>query len=192
MQILLNDYAWAAGVASDLVNTAPEVMVTTGDALPDADALLRFLEERGARDLTRGRCPGEDELAAVHLLRRRLRAVLEAPSAAEAAARAAALSAPAGTGPLLCEVRGEWRWAVEARPGADLADELALLTATGLLGALRVLGHDRFRRCSAPACEGMFIDISRSGRRRYCRPEICGNRINVARHRARRRTSPQS
>jgi predicted RNA-binding Zn ribbon-like protein len=35
----------------------------------------------------------------------------------------------------------------------------------------------------------MFVDTSRAGRRRYCVPEVCGNRINVAAHRARRRAA---
>ncbi|MEK8171675.1 CGNR zinc finger domain-containing protein [Streptomyces sp. M19] len=67
-----------------------------------------------------------------------------------------------------------------------LADELAVLTGTGLLGALRTLGHTRFRPCASPVCDGVFVDTSRAGRRRYCMPDLCGNRINVAKHRARR------
>lgn len=45
MQLLLDDYRVGAAVATDLVNTAPEVMVSTGDALPDAAALARFLAD---------------------------------------------------------------------------------------------------------------------------------------------------
>lgn len=33
----------------------------------------------------------------------------------------------------------------------------------------------------------MFVDTSRAGPRRYCTPDPCGNRLNVANHRARRR-----
>ncbi|MGW6399398.1 CGNR zinc finger domain-containing protein [Streptomyces sp. NPDC055134] len=32
----------------------------------------------------------------------------------------------------------------------------------------------------------MFVDTSKAGRRRYCTPEVCGNRRNVANYRARR------
>ncbi|MFI0465948.1 CGNR zinc finger domain-containing protein [Saccharopolyspora sp. 5N102] len=60
---------------------------------------------------------------------------------------------------------------------------------TGLLGALRALGHDRFRDCASPGCNGVFVDTSRAGRRRYCMPELCGNRLNVANHRARRQAA---
>lgn len=33
---------------------------------------------------------------------------------------------------------------------------------------------------AAPHCHGAFVDTSRNGRRRYCEPTVCGNRINVA------------
>ncbi|MDJ1131700.1 CGNR zinc finger domain-containing protein [Streptomyces iconiensis] len=66
------------------------------------------------------------------------------------------------------------------------AGQFAALTATGLLGTLRTLGPTRFRPCASPDCEGAFIDTSRAGRRRYCTPDLCGNRLNVANHRARR------
>ena len=45
MQVLLDDYD-VASVATDLVNTAPEVAVSTGDGLADPHALHRFLHER--------------------------------------------------------------------------------------------------------------------------------------------------
>ncbi|MGW3471407.1 CGNR zinc finger domain-containing protein [Saccharopolyspora sp. NPDC000995] len=35
---------------------------------------------------------------------------------------------------------------------------------------------------------GTFIDTTRPGRRRYCMPGLCGNRINFANHRACRAT----
>ncbi|MFI9778449.1 CGNR zinc finger domain-containing protein [Streptomyces sp. NPDC051956] len=35
----------------------------------------------------------------------------------------------------------------------------------------------------------MFVDTSKAGRRRYCTPEVCGNRRNVANYRARRLAS---
>ncbi|MCU1662272.1 MAG: hypothetical protein JWR58_2337 [Pseudonocardia sp.] len=192
MQALLDDYVTGAAVATDLVNTAPEVMVSTGDALADPDALLAFLTEHDLHPdaLACGRPPSPADVTAVHAVRRTLRGVLETPDAAEAAARASALTVAVGAGPaLLQNAEGPWRWCVRSRDGAGLGDELALLTATGLLSVLRVLGHDRFRPCASPACTGMFVDTSRAGRRRYCAPEVCGNRINVANHRARRRAA---
>jgi predicted RNA-binding Zn ribbon-like protein len=192
VQAVLDDYVAGSTVATDLVNTAPEVMVSTGDALADPDALLAFLTQHDLHPdaLAGGRPPSRADVTAVHAVRRALRGVLEAADAAEAAARASAVAVAAGSGPALLQgADGRWRWYVRSRDGAALCDELALLTATGLLSVLRVLGHDRFRQCASPACAGMFVDTSRSGRRRYCVPEVCGNRINVANHRARRRAA---
>ncbi|OLS97462.1 hypothetical protein BJF90_10000 [Pseudonocardia sp. CNS-004] len=182
MQVLLDDYQVGATVATDLVNTAPEVMVRTGDMLPDAATLARFLADR---DLLPGAVASEADVAAVHALRRRLRALLEHPETAGIAE----LTAATGGLELARDADGRSRWQVRARPGASLADRLALLTGTAMLSVLRTLGPDRFRHCAAPTCDGMFVDTSRAGRRRYCVPEVCGNRINVANHRARRRTS---
>jgi len=182
VQVQLDDYGVGAALATDLVNTAPEVMAS-GDLLPDAPALARFLADRGLFPAAGE--PTAGDLTAVHDLRRTLRALLEVPDPDAIAA----LTAPAGMGPELHRDRsGRWQWRVHSRPGAPLADELALVSGTALLSVLRVLGADRFRHCAAPICAGMFVDTSRAGRRRYCVPEVCGNRVNVAAYRARRRT----
>lgn len=182
MQLLLDDYRVGAAVATDLVNSAPEVMARTGDLLPDAAALARFLTDR---DLLPTAEPTTADVAAVHALRLTLRALLEKPDPE----RLAALTAATGGLDLTRDTAGRWEWQVRARPGAAVAEELALLTGTALLSALRALGSDRFRHCASPTCDGMFVDTSRAGRRRYCVPEVCGNRVNVANHRARRRAA---
>lgn len=183
MKIAFNGYVAGAGAATDLVNTSPRVR-SAGDALPDSPALDRFLAEHGM-------CPGatrkSDDLAEVHALRDEIRAVLEADED-EVARRAGELVARAGTGPRLHrDANGRWQWHAETAPHAALADELAAVFGTGLLGALQSLGHDRFRHCAAPDCDGVFVDTSRAGRRRYCMPDLCGNRVSVANHRARSR-----
>jgi predicted RNA-binding Zn ribbon-like protein len=192
VQVTLDDYVLGAAVATELVNTAPEVTVSTGEALADADALLSFLTAHDLQldALADGRRPSPADVAAVHALRHTLRELLDASDAAVAAALAGALSAATGTGPTLTQnADGRRHWHVRSREGAGLRDELALLTATALLSVLRSLGPGRFRHCASPTCAGMFVDTSRAGRRRYCVPEVCGNRINVANHRARRRAA---
>ncbi|MHB8838547.1 MAG: CGNR zinc finger domain-containing protein [Gemmatimonadaceae bacterium] len=48
----------------------------------------------------------------------------------------------------------------------------------------------RVRRCAAePPCPRVFLDTSRSGRRRWCDMRTCGNRAKAARHRSASRTS---
>ena len=47
----------------------------------------------------------------------------------------------------------------------------------------------RLKRCEGPRCSLLFVDTSRSGRRRWCSMERCGNRAKVAAHRRRRKES---
>jgi predicted RNA-binding Zn ribbon-like protein len=62
---------------------------------------------------------------------------------------------------------------------ADIAESLALYLAEG--------DPRRLRRCASDTCRWVFVDRSRSGRRRWCDMSVCGNRAKVRRHRARRR-----
>ncbi|GAB3485330.1 CGNR zinc finger domain-containing protein [Amycolatopsis cihanbeyliensis] len=189
MKIAFINYRHGAELATDLVNTSAMVRRATGEALPGPAALTRFLAEHEVRPdaLAGGRQPAEEELAGVHALRTELRAVLEARTEHDVVDAATTLVMRAGAGVGLApDEEGRWQWYLATAPKATLAGELAALAGAGLLGALRTLGHDRFRRCASPECEGMFVDTSRAGRRRYCMPELCGNRLNVANHRARK------
>jgi predicted RNA-binding Zn ribbon-like protein len=189
MQVSLNDYVWGAGVATDLVNTSATVMVSTGEALPDRSALQRFLADHAIdAEALAGAGPTDDDLDEVHALRDVVRDVLEAETEDDAVAGATALVRRAGRGPALHrDADGTWQWCAVSEAGASLTDELALLVGTGLLGVLRTLDHDRFRSCASPMCSGVFVDTSRAGRRRYCMPDRCGNRVNVANFRSRQR-----
>ena len=58
--------------------------------------------------------------------------------------------------------------------------------------AIDVLGGPRaarLKRCEGSRCLLLFIDTSRSGRRRWCSMDRCGNRAKVAAHRRRRKES---
>lgn len=184
MQALFDDYVAAAGLATELVNTAPRVWHGE-DQLADAAALAAFLAEHGVTDRVR-----TDDLGAVLDVRTQLRAVLDRRDADDLATGASELVARGlGTVGLAPDERGRWQWSAHPRPDAGLADRLALLGGLGVLGALRTLGPERFRDCASDTCSGVFIDTSRPGRRRYCMPDLCGNRANVAAYRARRKAS---
>jgi predicted RNA-binding Zn ribbon-like protein len=43
----------------------------------------------------------------------------------------------------------------------------------------------RFRECAAPDCGTLFLDVSKTGRRKWCSMANCGNRNKVQRFRAR-------
>ncbi|MFE3140846.1 CGNR zinc finger domain-containing protein [Streptomyces scopuliridis] len=192
MKISFSDYKLGAGVATDLVNTSPVVQTTRGEILTDPAALARFLTEHDVRPdaLADGRQPDDADLEDVRALRGEIRAILEAEAEEQVVEAASALVRRGGMGPSLYrDAEDRWQWYVATSPDTSVADELAVLMGTGLLGALRTLSHNRFRHCASPVCEGLFVDTSKAGRRRYCMPEVCGNRLNVASHRARRRTA---
>ncbi|SDM42359.1 CGNR zinc finger domain-containing protein [Allokutzneria albata] len=186
MDIPIDDYVAGAAVATDLVTTSPTVRESTGEALPTPEALAAFL---AAHDLRPAAAlpPTSENVFQVQLLRREVRGIMETETADQAVAGGRVLLRRAGLAPVLRRAaEGKWQWHVPTAPGASLADELAAFISLGLLGVVRTLGHERFRACAAPGCRGVFADTSRAGRRRYCMPELCGNRLNVAKHRARR------
>ncbi|GAA2059914.1 CGNR zinc finger domain-containing protein [Streptomyces albiaxialis] len=186
MKTLFSDYKAGAALGTDLVVTGPPV--SASELLADEPALSDFLtRHRLAPDaLAGGAAPSARDLASVRALREEVGELLRAESEERVAEGASALVARAGRGPVLDrDAAGEWQWYVATEPGAPLAGELGVLIGTGLLGALRTLGHARFRACASPECAGLFVDTSKAGRRRYCVPEVCGNRLNVANYRAR-------
>ncbi|TQC49622.1 zf-CGNR multi-domain protein [Rhodococcus sp. WS4] len=185
MQLTFTDYTVGASVATALVLTAPEVLVATGDALTDGESLHTFLTEHalvpGDRPVT------GDDLDEVRALRTRVRAVVVAPGEEAIVDGANQLLGAVRTVPFLGRHDGTWTWHLETAPESTLADDLAVVIGTGLLGTVAALGPTRFRSCESPSCNGIFVDTSRAGRRRFCMPQVCGNRVNVANFRARRR-----
>ncbi|MCM5557597.1 CGNR zinc finger domain-containing protein [Pleomorphomonas sp. JP5] len=72
----------------------------------------------------------------------------------------------------------------EALAGADMA--LPLARAALAIGAFLALPHaGTLRMCEADPCGGVFLDTSRSQKRRWCAMDSCGNRVKAQRHRLR-------
>ncbi|MBZ4018692.1 CGNR zinc finger domain-containing protein [Streptomyces purpurogeneiscleroticus] len=194
MKLLFSDYALGAGLATALVNTSALVRASTGEMLQDPAALAHFLNEHHIPTDTASpeHRPTEQDLEEVLTLRQELRSLLETDSEDRFAQGANALVARAGTQPLLeRDADGRWQWYLTTSPQTPLAGELSAVIGIGLLTVLRTLSHDRVRHCASPECAGMFVDTSKAGRRRYCMPDLCGNRLNVAKHRARRHPGTQ-
>jgi predicted RNA-binding Zn ribbon-like protein len=66
------------------------------------------------------------------------------------------------------------------------------LMSTVARDAIDVFGGPRaarLKRCEGSRCALLFVDTSRSGRRRWCSMDRCGNRAKVAAHRHRRKDS---
>ncbi|MEV0407929.1 CGNR zinc finger domain-containing protein [Actinoallomurus sp. NPDC050550] len=193
MQVAFDDYVWAAGVATELVNTTAEVW-RGDDHLPDVAALVAFtdLHGDGTGALSElARRARTADLHAVHALRTTVRDLIDQPDRDHLIAGATTLTSPAQGTTLIPDPAhvNRTRWAAPLRDGATIADALSLTCGIGILGVVHTLGEQRFRPCGAPTCRGAFIDTTRPGRRRYCMPGLCGNRINVANHRARQATT---
>ena len=71
--------------------------------------------------------------------------------------------------------------------GDELSRVLGPIIAT--LEATEFNRNGRLRRCTNRVdCSAAFYDTSKSATRRFCVPEICGNRVRLARHYAKRRS----
>jgi predicted RNA-binding Zn ribbon-like protein len=73
-----------------------------------------------------------------------------------------------------------------SRAGAPLADRIAAHSAMGLAELIVAGASGRIRSCASPACDAVFVDLSRNQSRRYCDSRTCGNRTHVAAYRSRR------
>ena len=128
-------------------------------------------------------------LAEVNALRPRLREVFESTDPVAAAAGVNQLLAEAGALPQLSAHDGEPWHLHYTEPNAPLALRLAAEAAMGLAIVMRDDGLERLKTCASETCDHVFVDTSRNRSRRYCNPDTCGNRANVAAYRARRRAA---
>jgi predicted RNA-binding Zn ribbon-like protein len=63
-------------------------------------------------------------------------------------------------------------------PDAPLAERLRVEIALALVDVIRSGEQQRLRVCEADDCEGLFVDLSRNGSKRFCSVR-CGNRMNM-------------
>jgi predicted RNA-binding Zn ribbon-like protein len=179
-EVALGDYSRGAAFVTDLVNTVA--------GLRAADTLTSVAELRslltGHAGLAESARLGASDLEEVRELRGRLLSALEAPDDRSAAASLNAMLEATRHAVGL----SHGHWTVSLRADAPLAERLQVTSALTLLAVVKSLGSERFRACAADDCSGVFVDTTRAGRRKYCRPAVCGNRHNVAAYRARRTT----
>ena len=72
-----------------------------------------------------------------------------------------------------------WEWPGE-ETDLDAVTHKVALSASDLLTSPEV---HRLKACPGDGCGWLFVDTSRTGNRRWCDMEICGNRAKVRRHR---------
>lgn len=76
-------------------------------------------------------------------------------------------------------------WHLHATPpDAPLAERIRVEVSLALADVIRTDSTDRLRVCAADDCDGLLIDLSRNGSKRFCSVR-CGNRMNMVAYRER-------
>jgi predicted RNA-binding Zn ribbon-like protein len=167
----------------DLANTTPTASRSGDDeltTLDQLDALLVAYTGRKDRD--------QAELQAVRDTRDLLRDVwsLDRDEAVEAVNR---MLREARAVPYLTRHDGS-DWHIHATESdAPLAERIRVEAAMALIDVIRMDETGRLRVCDADDCDGLFVDLSRNGSKRFCSVR-CGNRVNMTAFRARRSEKP--
>lgn len=181
-------------LALDLVNTVTGRDSTPRDWLPDYAALLRWARTTGAfvaRDLatldrlaTASPHKARAALVRIKAFRESLCTALYAlvrgrePAAADLERLQAAYAAAATAAQLQRrEGRVVRRWSVT---GSQL-DLVLHMTAMRALALLEQVDLSRLRVCDGHDCGWVFVDTSKSGRRRWCDMATCGNTAKAQR-----------
>jgi len=73
-------------------------------------------------------------------------------------------------------------------PDAPLAERIRVEVGLALMDVIRSDEMHRMRVCDAPDCEGVLVDLSRNGSKRFCSVR-CGNRMNQVAYRSRNDSS---
>jgi predicted RNA-binding Zn ribbon-like protein len=177
-----HDTEHSLACAVDLVNSAPSGSYDEG--LPDLVALQDFVRRHDVSEV--GRLSPSD-LVSVHRLRGSVRDVFTAADDSVAADAVNRLVSQAGVTPRLTDHDG-YAWHIHYfTPGASLADHLALDCGMALAHVISAGETERLRRCDAPDCDQVLVDLSRNRSKRYCDARTCGNRLHVAAYRERQR-----
>jgi len=82
-------------------------------------------------------------------------------------------------------------WHIHASdPDEPLAMRILVETAMAFVDVIRADEYARIRVCDADDCEGVYVDFSKNGSKRYCDAGNCGNRMNVIAYRRRKTKAP--
>ncbi len=171
-------------VVVDLVNTSADCGGT--ELLPDEDALRSWVSAHHVSGVTSADL---SDVESVQRVRERFRACFGLDDAAELTQRINRLVAEAPMQPRLTNHDGH-DWHIHYFvPGATLAEHLAVDGGMALAHVVAAEEIDRLRVCEAPDCDAVLLDLSRNRSKRYCDARTCGNRLNVAAYRERKRSA---
>ena len=172
----------------DLVNSSASRTPAGSDEeqLPDLGSLAAFVVRHDVSEV--GEITAQD-LRGVHALRDAVAAVFDATDERSAAEAVNSLVSRATVTPRLTDHDG-YDWHVHYFvPGASLAEHLTVDCGMALAHVVASGERERLRRCEAPDCDQVLVDLSRNRSRRYCDARTCGNRLHVAAYRERQRAA---
>jgi len=173
------------GFTIALLNTVPGANSTGTDLLSTVDELPRLLDDwrySGRRD------GDEAELDEVRSIRDRFRRIWSLPRD-EIVAEINDILRDSSAEPQLMRHDGI-DWHLHAVPmDAPLAERMMVESAMALVDVARSNETARMRACEAFDCDGLLIDLSKNGSKRFCSVR-CGNRMNMVAWRARQAESP--
>ncbi len=164
----------------ELVNTVPGATKSGTDELATpADLTAMLTKWRFSGRLDRD----QRELEDVHGTRNRFRRLWDLDDH-ELVTEINAMLAEAHAFPQLLRHDGH-DWHFHGTPDdAPLAERMRVEAALAIADLVRAGTTDRMRPCDAFDCDGLFIDLSRNGSRRFCSIR-CGNRMNMVAFRER-------
>lgn len=171
--------------APDLCNTTPVLDGIEVDLLEDAASVEAWAQQAGVSSAAAGRSVAQREHVTqfVKGLRAALRAALEAKRLTPGLVAGINESLAGAEGALALEPEAADPVAVRATAEPD---QLCLDIGRAAIDIFRY-DRARIRRCANPRCVLLFLDVSKSGQRRWCDMATCGNRAKVSAHYARRR-----
>ncbi len=181
-------------LALDFLNTRPVLGGKPTELLPDFSALLRWFQAAGLlsarQTASLQRQWGKEErsrqtLGEVRELRERLRKQVLAWEKGGPVRHSTVveLNQLMGQHPMLTRLKEDGTtqlWFQAVQP-----EDLLAPLAHGAANLFAEVDHARVRKCGQ--CVLHFYDTSRKGTRRWCSMRLCGNRVKVAAHAARRR-----
>lgn len=165
-----------AGAIVGLLNSRPHATPTLPDRLETAESAAEIL-----RPFTPAAHVSQHQLDRVRALRTDLMAVVEATTTADADKAWAELSDHVAEVSLR-QVFSSSGVDLEQVTGDDVVGGITLAVAE-LVDAGQ---WTRVRICANDVCRGVFYDTTRSRTQRWHSYELCGNKSNVAAHRARK------
>lgn len=180
--VFIRDTEMSLRAAAALVNTLPAVGSGEADRLAtqaDADAFFAEYPYTGAFDRD------DAELASLRAIRPRLRA-LWTVSREDAVPLVNAMLRDGRALPQLV-IHDGYDWHIHAtEPSAPVATRLLVEAAMAAVDVIRSDQWERVRVCEADDCDGVYVDFSKNGSKRYCDTGNCGNRMNVNAYRRRK------